>query len=388
MNWQMKKIEEIAEFVQTGKTPPTKESMYFSDEVNWFNPADFGTEKYLIDSKRKVSNIAIENNKVPLFPEDTILITCIGDIGKVGICKQPSSSNQQITGIRVKEFIDNSFFYYWVKANKAHFEKMSNKAVVPIINNGIIKQFNFKYPPLPEQKSIAQILDKADALRQKNKQLLAAYDELLQATFLDMFGDPVSNPKGWEKKNIGSIATARLGKMLDKKQITGEYLKPYLRNTNVKWFEFQLDELLEMDFNNKDQKEFQLRFGDVLMCEGGEIGRCAIWKEELTDCFFQKALHRIRFDQNIMIPEYFVRMFYEFTKNGGLNRFMGAATISHLTGVNLKKLEILTPPINLQNQFAQIVENIEAQKAKLKQSMQESEALFNALVQKAFKGEL
>ena len=87
--------------------------------------------------------------------------------------------------------------------------------------------------------------------------------------------------------------------MLDKKKIVGNNLKPYLRNSNVLWFGFKLDDLLEMDFDDKDKIEFSLKRGDVLMCEGGEIGRCAIWKNELKECYFQKAIHRIRLNNQI-----------------------------------------------------------------------------------------
>lgn len=279
-------------------------------------------------------------------------------------------------------------FYFQSNAYRTKISSLAQGANINNLKNEHIDELEIPLPPLPEQKRIAEILDKADALCLKNKQLLAAYDELLQATFLDMFGDPVKNPKGWDCKRISDIGTSRLGKMLDRKTIVGENLKPYLRNSNVSWFEFKLDDLLEMDFNEKDKIEFSLKNGDVLMCEGGEIGRCAIWRDNLKECYFQKAIHRIRLNDKYALPEFFVFMFWLYTKKGGLNKFLGAATILHLTGVNLKKIELPIPPIHLQNQFAQIVENIEAQKTLVKQSLQESEDLFNGLVQKAFSGEM
>ena len=82
--------------------------------------------------------------------------------------------------------------------------------------------------------------------------------------------------------------------MLDAKQQTGKYSYPYLANFNVQWFNFNVDNLNQMDFNEAEQKEFELRDGDLLVCEGGEIGRCAVWHNEIQPCFFQKALHRVR----------------------------------------------------------------------------------------------
>ncbi len=143
-----------------------------------------------------------------------------------------------------------------------------------------------------------------------------------------------------------------------------------------------------MDFDEKDRVEFSLRNGDILMCEGGEIGRCAIWRDELEECYFQKAIHRIRLNKDIALPEYFVFMFWIYTMNGGLNKYMGAATISHLTGEKLKKMKLPIPPIQLQTQFAQIVEKTEALKTQYQQSLQELENMYGSLSQKAFKGEL
>jgi type I restriction enzyme S subunit len=332
-------------------------------------------------------------NKYQIFEKD-ILMSLTGNVGRVGRFPSellPAYINQRICRIKSfsKELLEDYLYHI---LNSDNFEKEAIKA-----SNGMaqlnlstkwIEDFQILIPPLPEQKRIAAILDKADALRQNNKQLLAAYDELLQATFLDMFGDPVTNPKGWRKLTVSDFAETRLGKMLDKKKIEGNNLKPYLRNSNVLWFGFKLDDLIEMDFDGKDQKEFTLRTGDVLMCEGGEIGRCAVWQEEINDVYFQKAIHRIRLDSKMILPDFFVRMFWFYAMNGGLNKFLGAATILHLTGVNLRKILLPVPPITLQNQFALIVKNIEAQKAILKQSVQESEDLFNGLVQKAFNVEL
>ncbi|MFO7657210.1 MAG: restriction endonuclease subunit S [Bacteroidales bacterium] len=142
-----------------------------------------------------------------------------------------------------------------------------------------------------------------------------------------------------------------------------------------------------MDFDEKDRIEFSLRNGDILMCEGGEIGRCAIWRDELEECYFQKAIHRLRLNKDIALPEYFVYMFWLYTLNGGLNKFMGAATISHLTGEKLKKMKLPIPPIEIQTKFAQIVKKTETLKTQYQQSLQELENLYGSLSQKAFWGE-
>lgn len=171
-----------------------------------------------------------------------------------------------------------------------------------------------------------------------------------------MFGDPVANSKEYPVYKFSDITTSRLGKMLDKKRQTGKNNYPYLANYNVQWFRLELDNLNEMDFDEADRQEFELKNGDLLVCEGGEVGRCAIWRGEKENCYFQKALHRVRCDPKYIIPEYLGWTFYWHSQyNGFIDAISGVSTIAHLPGDKLKQLQIIVPPLELQNQFADFV---------------------------------
>jgi type I restriction enzyme S subunit len=292
--------------------------------------------------------------------------------------------------LRYNNGVYNRYIFHYLKSNvfQSKKDKLCSGATQKAINNNKFSELEIPLPSFESQQKIAEILDTADQLRQYNKQLIEKYDALTQSLFLDMFGDPVRNEKGFPLKSLKEFGSSRLGKMLDGKKIIGNNLKPYLRNSNVQWFRFQLDDLLQMDFNENDKIEFSLKSGDILMCEGGEIGRCAIWKDEIEDCYFQKAIHRIRLNDKYVLPEYFVYMFKKISDNGGLDEFKSAATISHLTGEKLKKMRMPIPPINLQNQFAERVQLIETQKQQAQEALAKSEDLFQSLLQRAFKGEL
>ena len=127
----------------------------------------------------------------------------------------------------------------------------------PAVSDANVKASKIPLPPLAEQKRIARILDAADAIRAKRREALAQLDTLIQATFLDMFGDPVTNPMGWQVVAFESIGKSRLGKMLDKGKEIGDRQYPYLANTNVQWGRFDLTELRTMDFSESDREEFQ-----------------------------------------------------------------------------------------------------------------------------------
>lgn len=203
-----------------------------------------------------------------------------------------------------------------------------------------------------------------------------------------MFGDPVTNSMGWEVKKIGEVCDSHLGKMLDAKQQTGKHLRPYMRNADVLWNRFWLDDVAEMDFDEKDRKKYLLHYGDLLICEGGEVGRTAIWRNELSECYFQKALHRAKVNPELAFPEYILFFMWFMAKNQGLRDHTTSVTIAHLTGVKLKRIPIPLPPLELQKRFVQRFEKIKETREKLSQSETKLNALFGSLQQRAFRGEL
>ena len=299
--------------------------------------------------------------------------------------------NQHIFRVDVKEeFVDKHYLRYALNSLIIKIIDQAHGGVgLKHITKAKLEEVQIPLPPLEQQRRIAFILDQADKLRQKRQQAIEKLDQLLQATFIDIFGDPVSNPKGWDLKPVGEISESKLGKMLDKKKQSSENDQyKYLRNANVQWFRFDLSDVFEMEFNEKDRKNCELKFGDILVCEGGEPGRAAIWKNDLENCFFQKALHRVRLDMTQILPEYFVWLFWFYSKNGGFDDHITVATIAHLTGVKMKAMQIPIPPLSLQEEFQQKVNEIEVLKTTLENSSKLFESLFSSLQNQAFNGTL
>ena len=200
-----------------------------------------------------------------------------------------------------------------------------------------------------------------------------------------MFGDVIHNDRQWPQRLFSEVASSRLGKMLDAKQQTGKHSYPYLANFNVQWFQFALDTLNQMDFDEKDQVEFALQEGDLLVCEGGEIGRCAVWHNEIQPCYFQKALHRVRCNKSVILPDYLAWWFKYNCECGGFSAIEGAkATIAHLPGAKLKQLQVVVPPRSLQEQFTDFVKHTDKSKVAVQKALDEAQLLFDSLMQKYF----
>ena len=279
--------------------------------------------------------------------------------------------------------IDLSYLYYCL----LHYDfskVISGSAQPQITRQGLEKVVLSVGTPLEQQK-IVSVLRKTQAIIKDRESQLTALDDLIKARFVEMFGDVIQNSTGWQQYVFADIATSRLGKMLDAKQQTGEHRFPYLANFNVQWFRFELGTLNEMDFNEDDQKEFELRDGDLLVCEGGEIGRCAVWHNDVQPCFFQKALHRVRCNTGVVLPDYLARWFQYNCEHGGFASIEGAkATIAHLPGAKLKALQVVVPPIELQKQFISFVTQIDKSKDAIKRTIAETQTLFDSLMQEYF----
>ncbi len=390
------KFERLGNIVEIigGNAAPKGDNAFGNEGLPFVKMKDLGDRHLtnnLIEIENLVSDSVAKKNRLKVVKKGSILLPRSGSVGLnhraiLGVDAYMVSHICALEIKNVREVLNQYLYYYLTTIN---FNSITKKTTgLDAITFQDLAKVVVPLPSLFDQLHIANILSRAENLIAQRKESIRLLDEYLKSTFLEMFGNPVSNKKDWALLTVLEIGDSRLGKMLDGKKIIGNNLKPYLRNSNVLWFNFKLDDLLEMDFDEKDRLEFTLKFGDILMCEGGEIGRCAIWKNELKECYFQKAIHRIRLNRELALPEYFVYMFWLYASQGGLKKFMGAATISHLTGEKLKKMKLPIPPIELQNQFFNIVEKTEVLKTQYQNSLQELENLYGSLSQRAFKGEL
>ena len=378
--WEIKILGDICE-TSSGGTPSKSHPEYYEDgNIPWLRSGEI-SQGHIYETELYITEEGLNKSSAKIFPIDTVVIAMYGaTVGQVGILKKEMSTNQAVCGIFPTPMLSPLFLVYYLKAKKPYFLSLAAGGAQPNISQNIIKSTPIPVPPLAEQEKIVAELDCLSGIIEKKKQQLKEYDALAQSIFYEMFGDPVENEKGWEVKKWGDLFETILGKMLDKKkQVESDKILPYIGNINVQWGYFELKDLKTMTFSDKERVKLQLKPDDILICEGGDAGRCAVWNGSSEEILFQKAIHRARVKKGSeIIPQFASFLLKEIKLNNGLKDYISKSTIEHLTGEKLSLVPIIFPPLALQQQFSSKIEAIEKQKALIKKSIEEVETLFNS----------
>jgi len=305
--------------------------------------------------------------------------------------------NQRVCKIKpLDEKVDSRYFYYFLPQELKKIEDVTSFATVKHLSVKDIKSIEIPLPPLAEQQQIAAILDAADCLRQKDQQLIDHYTALSQALFLDMFGDPVTNPMGWEFDEISNLMSAKtINGFFAKKEHYDDSGVPIVWITdfiNKVYVDVNLGSLRKVNLNQEEIIKYKLAYGDALFCRSSltveGIGKCAIVPKHISgDVLFECHIIKVRFGGKI-VPEYF-RFFSDtvYFRNEVMKRSK-TSTMTTISQKGITEIHIPVPPLEFQSQFAERVANIEQQKQQAQASLEKSEALFNSLLQRAFNGEL
>lgn len=287
--------------------------------------------------------------------------------------------------------LDTRYLFYFMDKYVERLRELSIGGVIKYIKLGMLTDAEIPLPPLPEQKRIAAILDKADAIRRKRQQAIQLADDLLRAVFLDMFGDPVTNPKGWNEIVLKDIADIRSGVTKGKKIDPSTAITlPYMRVANVQDGYLSLDDIQEITVSPADAGKCKLVAGDILLTEGGDpdkLGRGHVWNNEVPNCIHQNHIFSVRVkDPSLIRPEF---LSAQIASQRGKRYFLkvgkqttGIATINKAV---LSEFEPFIPPVEIQDRYISIRNVISELKAK---SPTENMGVFESISQRAFSGQL
>ena len=372
--------------IKGGGTPNRKNPEFWNGEIKWATVKDL-KDNYLEETQDYISQDGLENSAANLIPPNKVILATRVGLGKVAINKCELSINQDLKALSPKDSLDIKYLFYFLKSKAPDIISMGKGATVKGITLNNLKSLQIPLPPLAEQERIAAILDKADALRAHTCTQLAAYDELLQAVFLEMFGDPVLNEKGWEVEELGNLFQISSGGTPSRKESdyweNGEI--PWVKTGEVRGTEIRStsEKITEKGLKNSSCKIYPPNSILIAMYgQGktrGQVGRLNISATTNQACAAIEPQENI---SSIFLFEYLKLSYIEL-------RNLGRGGNQPNLNLNLiKSFPIIVPPLRIQYDFDIKVRNISTQKVLLNQQIQKLEALFNSLLQRAFRGEL
>jgi type I restriction enzyme S subunit len=372
--WTYKKLGEVATIIG-GSTPKSNIEEYWGGSHYWVTPADLKGNKYQGATPRTITNLAIQKTNLQLLPTGTVLLSSRAPIGKVAITTVPMYCNQGFKNVVCSEQLLNEFVYWYLLNKTEYLNSLGRGATFKEISKKATEQIPIPVPPISEQQRIVNELDLLSSIIDKKKAQLKEYDQLAQSIFYDMFGDPVSNEKGWEVKKLGEVGTIVTGNTPSTKD-NRNY------DSNDVCF-FKPSDIEKDGISLLSESEFyvssfaynsarKLPKGSVLVTCIGIVGKVGILEIEAT-CNQQI---------NAIVPNNQVNSNYVafsiLAKRRIIESIAHAPVVPIINKGTFSQLSIPLPPLPLQQSFASKIEAIKRQKALIRQSITEVETLFNS----------
>ena len=395
--WEIAKLSDVCE-IQRGGSPRPIESFITEaeDGINWIKIGDVAEgAKYITSTKEKIKPEGAQRSRA--VQAGDFLLSNSMSFGRPYILKTSGCIHDGWLVLRYDKSKLTEDYLYHVLGSEfvyAQFLKFAVGAVVKNLNSEVVRQVSIPLPPLPEQRRIAAILDQADVLRAKRREALAELDQLTQSIFIEMFGDPVANPKGWP--------TSSVSQLLNRSEVfvDGDWVESKDQDPNGEVRLIQLADIGDGSYVNKsarfltEQTSLRLRCtplkpGDVLIARMPDpLGRACIFPGDPKKCVTVVDVCIVRPSSNGPDP---VWLMCCINTPGFRNQIAGEATGTTRTRIsrgNLSKLGIISPPVDLQKRFAERYRAVLDCRHTSLSSLCELDSLFSSLQHRAFRGEL
>lgn len=382
--------------IVSGATPKTSIAKYWGGDIAWATPKDLSNSasKHITSTPQTLTEAGYRSCSAKIMPPGSVLFSSRAPIGHVAINTLPMCTNQGFKSLVPDPAqVSPDYLYYWLKANKTYLQSLGNGATFKEVSKATVADVRIPLPSLSEQRRIAAILDKADALRAKRREAIAKLDQLLQSVFLDMFGDPVCNPKNWPDTHVlGDVADIASGITKGRRTQSATRDVPYLAVSNVQERALKLDVVKRIAATDDEIERYRLLPDDLLLTEGGDpdkLGRGALWRGELSECIHQNHVFRVRLTTDLLQPVYL--SWLVGSERGKRYFAKQAKQTTGIASINMRQLRafpLLVPPADLQRRFGEVATFIGAEKARLEQHANLLGSLFASLQHRAFSGTL
>ncbi|MDD8060209.1 restriction endonuclease subunit S [Shewanella metallivivens] len=396
MSWPLVKLQDLVD-INIGRTPSRDNPEYWGEGVSWLSIRDMNQGKLLSKTAEQITEFAVKETKCKIAKKGTVLFSFKLSIGKVGFAEIDMFHNEAIAAMPIKKDVELCEEYLYFALLQMDSGKSTDRAVMgATLNKKKMAELEIPLPPLETQKQIAAVLEKADQLRKDCRQMEQELNSLAQSVFIEMFGDPLINPKGWRVRTLNEFyASAKtgtkcgpFGSALKKDEFVDSGV-PVWNMSNISLTGEFIDSpslwITEKKYQNLEA--YNVLQGDVIISRAGTVGKMGVVLSKYDRSIISTNLIRVRFGEDLL-PLYFVcLMTYCKTRLKRL-KVGDDGSFSHMNTGILDNLEFPYPPMNEQLKYMKFREELDAQINCLKQLKIEQELNFSSLMQKAFNGEL
>ena len=384
------KISELGKVI-TGNTPSKKiKEFWDKDDVGFVKP-DIISDEHIVKIKSEDCNEFISNaaiSKARIVPKNSIFVTCIGNIGKIGVATENLAFNQQINAIIPNENVNLDYLCYAIFANKTRLQDIANAPIVPLLNKSQFSEFELEFDmDINTQTRIVHELNTVSNIILKYKQELLLLDELVRARFVEMFGDLESNSMNWEKSLLANKLNVIGGYAFKSSEFNECEGIPVLRIGNINSGYFKPVNMVYWKGNSRLSK-YEVYPGDLVMSLTGTVGKddygnVCILGNEYEMYYLNQRNAKLEIVNGL--NKYYLTQLLKFScikdKLTGINRGVRQANISNK---DILDLVVPVPPLKLQNQFASFVQEVDKSRSRIQKSLEASQELFDSLMQEYF----
>ena len=385
--WKEDRIDNLSYKILSGGTPNRSISSYYGGNIPWVKTGEV-QDCVIYDTEEKITEEGLKNSSAKVFPKGTLLVALYGaTAAKLAILAIDAATNQACCGIQVDESkILMKYIYYYLLDQRSNLLALTSGAGQQNLNVGKIKNYYISYPTdKDEQDYIVKTLDAVAEMIRLRKETIQLTKDLIPAIFQEMFGDPITNPKGWEITTLGNpdVCTLQYGYTATAQdsgdtryiRITDIGKDGYIDNGNKAW----------LNYDNK-MEDYKLYHKDILVARtGASYGKTLLYNND-TDAIFASFLIRIIFNKKKIIPEFYWA--YSLTDSywQQANRLVSGVAQPQFNGSALKQILLMLPPWPLQEKFAKKDEQINKYIVAQQEELEHFETLFQSLLQEAFTG--
>lgn len=376
--------------LQMGKTPSRNNPQYWEPaDHKWISIGDLSNcEKYICNTKEKLSAQGVRESGISLIPASTVVMSFKLSIGKTAITAEPMYSNEAIMSFRDKHLIDllPDYIYYLLKAK--NWDAGTNKAVMgKTLNKATLSQIKINVHDISKQHEIADRLDKIQSILDDRKTELRKLDDLIKARFVEMFGDPDENPMNWTKIPLTNLIVNANNGMARRGNDENGNIVLRLVELQDGYIDYSNPNRIEIKENEK--KRYLLKDNDFLFARVNgnpdNVGRCAVFHDIGEAVYHNDHIIRVHFDEEKLDGIFASSLFNsDYGKKQLKSQIKTSAGQYTVSQKGLGAIVAILPPMELQKQFASFVKQVNKSKAAVQKSLDETQLLFNSLMQKYF----